>query len=238
MRRIVAFALVGCSAFGSGAQAADFVTTPPVAAVLAPSVSAATVNWTGFHFGVQGAYVGAAGVWTNTEFDERSATANFSGPSVGVRAGFDFQFGHVVLGVSADYNFANIEGNGDFVDDTDSFAIVLSSFGGLDARVGVPIGRFLPYVIGGLAWANSSHTYFSPNVNPPSESFGTSKYWGWEAGIGVDLMLTDAIVARVEYRHSNYGNVAYEPTGPGPTNQDHEIALTNNWILGGISIKF
>jgi outer membrane immunogenic protein len=84
-------------------------------------------------------------------------------------------------------------------------------------RVGYTTGSMLIYGTGGLAVGQLKST-------APSQS---STKVGWTAGLGVEAQLTQNVVGRVEYRHTNLGTF--------PTSGS---AYTSNDIMVGVGFKF
>jgi opacity protein-like surface antigen len=101
--------------------------------------------------------------------------------------------------------------------------ISLTDFGTIRGRVGWDAGRFLPYVAAGVAIGRASYASTAtvswgvpiwggdpadePAVNPfPSGGGGSASdgksnalIYGWSAGLGVDVALTENIFLRAEY---------------------------------------
>ncbi len=57
--------------------------------------------------------------------------------------------------------------------------------------------------------------------------------YGWTAGVGADVKLTEKVFARGEYRYTDYGSKDFALSG-GATEVD---ATSNNFLLG-IGMKF
>ena len=122
-RFIIALGVIGLGSFGS-ALAADMPAKAPI--YTAPPV--AMYNWTGFYVGF-----------------------NLSGGMAGGTVGYNWQSSNIVVGLEADWDWANIHGS------TTTFCAVgcdtkITSFGTLRPRIGMTWDNFLFYVTGGLAW--------------------------------------------------------------------------------------
>ena len=111
-------------------------------------------NWTGFYVGING-----GGGWgRSTQTDAAGVTSgsyNQSGGLVGGTVGYNWQMTNWVLGLEADWDWANIDGStnpvvcaapGCFTD--------LRSIGTVRPRLGYAWDRWLVYVTGGLAWGD------------------------------------------------------------------------------------
>jgi outer membrane immunogenic protein len=132
-------------------------------------------NWTGFYIG------GNAGgglansehldaddfVASDTKFQEAFGT-------VGVGAGYNYQFGNTVLGIEGDYNWTNVDKTKDiaspvrFEDALIAAAAVLpptnttrfqmNEFATIRARAGLALDRTLVYATAGLAFGHIKNT--------------------------------------------------------------------------------
>jgi opacity protein-like surface antigen len=95
--------------------------------------------------------------------------------------------------------------------------ITLTDFGTIRGRAGWAVGSFLPYITGGLALGRASYgttatvawsqPYGGTGTNPwagggsmsTSDGKSNSLIYGWSAGIGMDVALTQNIFLRGEY---------------------------------------
>ena len=111
MKRVLRSIAVGSALVATcvAAQAADLPMPP---AYQPPPVVVPVYNWTGFYVGVNGGYG-----WGNQDpfnlltnrFDQFSVP--FSGGMFGGTFGGQIQSGHVVMGIEADIDWANINGS-------------------------------------------------------------------------------------------------------------------------------
>ena len=93
-----------------GVQAADLAARP--APAYAPPVVAQVYNWTGFYFGVNGGYAWGRQDPLNiiaNRFD--NVSTDLSGGVFGGTLGAQIQAAHVVMGLEADIDWANIKGS-------------------------------------------------------------------------------------------------------------------------------
>jgi len=188
------------------ANAADFAS--PMAA---PAFSQ-VYSWTGFYIGADAGYVW--GKDTTTEYLTASNTFTGFAPTYGVSsmvgglyAGYNYQIGWAVLGVESDIEAATLRGG--FLDTTVGGAgtTQLDWQGSLRGRAGFTAGQMLFYGTGGLAFAEIDHTYTNliTGVAETNAGFRT----GWTAGGGVEISVTPNLLARVEYRYTDYGPYRY-----------------------------
>ncbi|HEX8662785.1 MAG TPA: outer membrane protein [Beijerinckiaceae bacterium] len=183
-------------------------------------------TWTGFYVGAQVGY--AWGEDSTAVFDRfgpvpfgfggvtgNVLTYDTDGFVGGVHAGFNYQFGSLVVGVEGDLEATGIEGNRTLTQTffpglTINFTSKseLDWQGSLRARVGFAADRALIYATGGLAVADMSNTYtlrgaFLGTTVTLTEKFSDTQ-WGWTVGAGVEYAFTNNLTARVEYRFTKF----------------------------------
>src|SRR5580698_5957356 len=104
--------IIGCTAaIATAAMAADL----PPAAPLPPRAPAAYIpapppfSWTGFYVGINGGY--GWNQWSNPDgtLAVFGNSFNGSGPVAGGQIGFNYQISQFVVGVDADFDWANIK---------------------------------------------------------------------------------------------------------------------------------
>ena len=148
-------------------------------------------NWSGPYLG------GALGYqWGNTT----NNPARPSGIAGGVRGGYNWQTGAFVLGGEADLNVSGAE---------DRFAAWKFSnpwFGTVRGRLGYAFGNVLVYGTLGLAFGGRGE--LGGASEPRTHS-------GWTAGAGMEVALTNAWSARVEYLYVDLSDRPYGLTGSG-----------------------
>lgn len=148
-----------------------------------------------------GSYVGAIGGGADQGISTQGlgVTKTFSatGPIGGIYSGHNWMFGNAMLGVDGAAVLANVVGRGaqPGAASTDYQDFVDSDFRG---RAGYAIGRFLPFIAGGLDFGASQqvdNTTGNAKANQPVLA-GT-------LGAGVDYMASDRIAIRAEYLYSH-----------------------------------
>lgn len=192
-KTFLAAALVAAMPVSAFAADLGVVNTAAPVAYESPSFS-----WTGFYLGANVGYSWAeiddgtfgAGVVFDNEID---------GISGGIQAGYNYDFGGFVLGLEADAQLANIEETYSFVGGDVDYGI--NSFGSVRARAGVAIDRALPYITGGLAWANAE-------IDTPAGS-DDNTLWGWTIGAGLEYAVADNITVKGEYLYADYDGETY-----------------------------
>lgn len=214
MKKLVIVTAIAALGFGTAANAADLgiVHTAAPAAYIAP----AAFNWTGFYIGLNG---GAGAAQSSVlGIDLFDANGGFGG----LQAGYNHDLGGVVFGVEADVQLSGIKNDDALPGVIPPVTGQIDSFGTVRARVGLPVDRFMPYITGGLAWANARLE------NPLVKE--TDTYMGWTIGGGVEVAVTDNITIKGEYLYIDYGGAKFS----GPFDFD----LTSHVARVGLNYKF
>jgi len=151
------------------------ILTAAVISLAASSAVSAETNWTGFYVGLN--YTSSDGELTNAG---PTVDVSFE-DSVGLYAGYDFDFGQYVVGGELTF--------GKFDDKATGNETKLYQ---LQARIGADLGSFLPYVTVGAA-------KFSAGDNG-SET-------GVTYGVGGDYRINDSFSVGIAYSVNNFENV-------------------------------
>ncbi|WP_455474305.1 outer membrane protein [Bartonella sp. B30(2025)] len=122
---------------------------------------------------------------------------------------------------------------------TNSFALKQKWAGAVRARIGFAAGRVLPYIAGGVSYTQLQDSTFISvtrgisNVVIASGELSDEKksLVGYTLGGGIDFALTDSVIVRAEYRHSDYGKKKF-------IKSKYEIAYKTNDFNIGIAYKF
>lgn len=194
------------------AKAADAVEQIPEAPAATEAYVAPAGSWTG-------AYVGGAVTYDWGRFDgsdERDA----DGVGGSLYGGYNMQSGQIVYGAEADIGYSGVEGSAGTVLDGKQ-----GVNGSLRARVGYDMNPFLIYGTGGIAAAN--HTIESATDEDEKAAIG------YTVGAGVEALVTDNIMARVEYRYTDYASRDFDIDGATVSRgfDDHSVKV-------GIGVKF
>lgn len=210
--------------FGSAAYAADLIIQEePV--YVAPAMTGG--NWDGAYIG---AFAGAGwGTADHTNAVLPSPCApdgcdlDLSGWLVGVTAGANFTVGgNFVLGVAGDIAWTDISGSDDVPFD---YEHSVNWEGSLRAVAGFDGGAFMPYVTGGVAFANATHVGIDE---------ADVTHIGATAGVGVMFAVADNVALDLQYRHSWYGSEEYDEGTPF----NSEYALDTDRITLGVNFMF
>ena len=179
-------------------------------------------GWAGAYAGVQTGFT--FGSVNNRVKGVKSRTTDTQGAIGGVFGGVNAQGGpNFVGGAEADATLSSlsgttVQGGRGYRSDSDWNATIRG-------RVGTAVGRYMPYVTGGVAFADTS-------VSTRGGSDSEAKL-GWAAGGGVEGMLTDRISGRVEYMYLGIGSSKLKAGGRQVT-----VEPTTNMLRAGAAYKF
>lgn len=226
MKKLLAFTALTVG-LANGAIAADRYEPEGRTATPAPI-------WTGF-------YVGGHGGWATGDWDGKLETTagnppdNYagydnpfklldgSGWHGGAQFGYNRQIGDIVFGVEVDGSWTNFDGsetyttddyNGDYAK---KHSFELDYFGTTRARVGLALGRFMPYATGGLAIGRSngevSISYPNAAINGTSDASATQNHIGWALGAGLEAAFAEGWSVKAEFLRVNLGKQDYDFKG-------------------------
>ncbi|CAN5170146.1 outer membrane beta-barrel protein [soil metagenome] len=175
------------------------------------------------------------------------------GDGYGGFAGYNSQWGDVVLGLEANYMHGNFGGSDtntmsrffdvgtftDFVDYNATTRFMIKDMGSVRARAGWAWGSFLPYMFGGVSlgradvYRNATVSGTQVEIANPANvipfSFSRTEgqsnrfIYGYAAGLGVDVMLVGGLFARAEWEYLKFA---------GP------IDTSINTVRGGLGYRF
>ena len=236
-------------ALGASASAADL---PARAPAMAPAPVFTAMNWSGFYIGAQAGYL-----WSDNTLTFPFAGGIFGGPSVsnpdpntfslGGQIGYRHQYANgVVVGIEADLTWLNGSRG------VQNYALIglgiPSNAAGVNehnwdasirAQLGYSMGRWLPYITGGVSFLNEEGCAALINTAAPcfvGRTGFSSTRTGWTAGVGVAFAITNNLIAHAEYRYADYGSKSYFTPGlpVGRTVSD----LQTSKAVVGLSWKF
>ncbi len=226
----------------ASAQAADLPMAPVYRPAAAPVVVQQVYNWTGFYVGVNGGYGWGSQDPLNIITDRFDRYSHgISGGAFGGTVGAQIQAGHVVMGLEADLDWADITGSS--VNPATVFGIPVSTGGPFNAktnidwestvraRVGYANDNWLYYATGGLALLGAKTTLTNasgaavcgtifPNCTP------TSRQAGLALGAGVEYGITQNLSAKLEYLYISAVSL--------DVSQHSEIRAGLNYRFGGM----
>jgi outer membrane immunogenic protein len=193
-------ASVGVLALGiTAASAADM--SRPLPSKAPPAYFEPPFSWTGFYVGLNG-----GGAWGSSDFSAPLSTGSFdvSGGLIGGTVGYNWQMGAAVFGLEGDLDWADISGSVACAPGVcETRNDWLGTFRG---RLGYAMGRFMPYVTGGLAVGDvkTSVTGFADSTETKA---------GWTVGGGLEASITGPLSVKVEYLYVDLGRASSPVVG-------------------------
>lgn len=192
--------------------------------------------WTGGYIGFQTGYQNAR--FKDSYENYGDTRHNSDGILAGIYGGYNFEFSNrMILGVDADltYNGASQYSAYSAVIDPNTTHDYLqeSKFewsGALRARIGYSMNRWMPYLAGGVAFAQIKNSIYDTNDNYLNEYANMT---GWTVGAGVDYALASNTALRLEYRHTDYGRKTF-----GVDNFEYKTKLKTDEIRIGVAYRF
>jgi len=205
MKRAILIA-VGLVGLAMPAVAADL---PNRMVTKAPVMAEPVWNWTGFYAGVNGGFGWARSAHTDVT-GASTGLFNQRGGLIGGTLGYNWQTGPAVFGLETDLDWANIDGSQAACGFGNCFT-TMRSFGTARGRLGYSFNNWMPFIAGGLAYAN---------IRAGQDGVGgaASDQWraGWTIGGGVEAMFAPNWSAKIEYLYADFGTNAatsYTPVG-------------------------
>ncbi|WP_376709166.1 outer membrane protein [Pseudochrobactrum lubricantis] len=258
MKKIVA--LLAMTILSGQAFAADAIVSAPEPA---PVQDYTTFNWSGAYIGAHAGYG-----WGKTRDVDHPKPADspekkLKGGLGGLQAGYNWQFdNNIVLGAEADVTFGAIKKNWDGTainkDSPYYTRDKIGTHGTVRARLGYAADRFLPYVTGGLAWADVKHTLgcydrsatlsgtgyactTGSSGNKPAFNTEKSKTSvGYTVGAGLEYAVTDNWTVKGEYLFTDLGKNKVTIVDPNYPNAHSERNFKTrfNEVRIGVNYKF
>ena len=211
--RIFGFA-AAVSLLGTGiVSAADIYTPRPSPEPYEPAAAPPPIfSWEGLYAGVHGGYGWGQ---ADTTF---VPDINVDGAFGGAQIGYNWMLSELLVGIEGDISWSGIDGTAA----APAASHEIDWFGTIRARVGMPMGRTLPYVTGGVAFAEASRT--AGGVT------SSANHTGYVVGAGIEQALTDQVSAKLEYQFLDFGQKTYV----GPDDPD----LTAHTVRAGVNFRF
>lgn len=205
----------------------------------------ASWGWSGCY---AGGYVG--GLWGEADgwvvetpggdfFGQSLGAHRLSSLAAGVQGGCDAQFGDFVIGLGADYSWANARGDHPSRLETGvTYSSRIESTWALTVRAGYALDRFMGYMRGGLAWQDESYEASTTMIGTAYTADETRV--GWTLGLGGAYAVTEALSIFVEYDYRDYGTETIDLTpqvaGLGPASVG--ITSRTSLVRAGVNLRF
>lgn len=194
-----------------------------------PFPTVRSVKWSGFYAGFQGGYSfsnfsGTSGPFPGLATETYNLKSD--GWLGGVHLGYNYQFGHYLIGAEID-----VEGMNHSTQSVGSFGTPRRNDvdwqSSLRARLGWVEGPWLFYGTGGWVFAGGDS-----QIGPVS--FG-NRYSGWTAGLGLERAVTNNASLRIEYRYTDFGTSKFSDATV--VTQD-KVSVHDNALRMGLSFRF
>ncbi|MRR18227.1 MAG: porin family protein [Deltaproteobacteria bacterium] len=188
-------------------------------------------SWTGFYFGFQGSYLKGTSDWApeGTALRLKNDTEGGMG---GFYIGYLYQTPvKIVVGVEAETNYGRLSNSSACPNPSYSCHTEVNWIGSLRGRLGYALGRFMPYVAIGWAYAGAD-TYVT--YLPTGDDFGSSNsYLGFTPGAGLEFAVTNNFLIRGEYAYYDFGRRSATIQG-----DEVDIRLANHAFKLGVGLTF
>ena len=149
---------------------------------------------------------------------------------LGVRAGYDLQFGGWVVGAVAEVERLRIEDRVSAFSTTPAFYAFdrkLEALGAIRLRGGYAVGPYLGYVTGGVARGQIKHTFRTSNGVNTFVARDSDDANGSQLGLGVERQLDGRVRLGLEYLHTRLDDDGYTVRAQGPAPAANPFIVTN-----------
>ena len=163
-------------------------------------------DWSGFYLGVHG-----GGAWVDGDIPAQTPATGGAfqtwngeddlGLLFGGQAGFNHQFGNLVLGVEGQFSFATNEGSASYPGRPD-MDYDMNWLAAVGPRIGFAADNMLLYAKGGVAFADFDYSHLSGG-GPRSASTTDT---GFMLGAGIEYGFTENVSAKLEYGYFAFGD--------------------------------
>lgn len=199
-------------------HAADAVFESAPVAPSAPFVSAPVNAWEGGYAGISAGY-GFSGKAKATQpgYSNSIKTDGFVGSAFG---GWNGQSGQFVYGIEGDIGYNGMDGS------NAGLTAKNGVDGSLRARLGMAVNDDV------LVYATAGGAGGSVKVSDAISSDKNTQ-WGWTAGVGTDVKVTEQVFGRLEYRYTDLGSKNFDLASG-----TYDVKSTNHKVLLGVGMKF
>jgi outer membrane immunogenic protein len=231
--------LLATAALAMMATAASAADLPQRQVAPAPYVPVAPAfTWTGFYLGLNAGYAFASSDkinWADTGPAGGSIKASRDGFIGGAQAGYNWQFGQMVVGAETDIQYTDLKKRGN--DGFGGTARVDTNYlGTVRARLGfVPMDRALLYVTGGLAYGDTKLEAFNTLVGGASKR---DTNVGWTLGAGVEYAITNNITTKLEYLYYDLGSSKLNYSNANLDAASYKTENRGSIVRAGLNYKF
>lgn len=200
-------------------------------------------DWSGVYIGLQAGYLAGDFGVSFPDVPGMSAEPDPEGFVGGIYGGYNYQFpNNLVIGAEGELNAASTDdgkvplyGEDGLPSDEESWEGEINWTAAIRGRVGYAMDRTLIYAAAGAAFADYEARVYDDEFERDSFSDMAT---GWTIGLGVEHAFTNNIVARIDYRYSDFGSDSFPAaTNPGGT-IGTDIDLVTHEVKAGVAWKF
>lgn len=161
-------------------------------------------SWDGFYVGANVGYAWGTG---RVAVPAQSVSGDYDGFLGGIQAGYNAQFGALVVGLETDLQLSGIDYSRTFATVAGNVTTKsdLKWFGTTRARLGYAADRFMPYITGGVAYADNKISA----TNAGATLSESKTHWGWALGAGVEAAVTNNVSLKAEYLYVDLERKTY-----------------------------
>jgi len=187
-------------------------------------------SWTGFYFGFQGSYMKGTSDWL-PEGSAQHLKNDTEGGMGGFYIGYMYQTPvKLVVGIEAETNYGRLSSSSSCPNPAYACHTDINWIASMHGRLGYALGRFMPYVTIGWAYAGAD-TYVT--YLPTGEEYGsTNAYLGWTPGVGFEFAVTNNFLIRGEYAYYDFGRRSATIQG-----DEADIRLANHEFKFDLGLK-
>lgn len=229
-----------------GFALAVLASAPALAADIAAPVYKAPViapvsNWNGLYLGINGGYGWGSTAWNFTAPTARNQDHNTQGGLAGGTVGWNYQVSpQWLVGIEADYDWANLTGGTACPNPTFRCQTKISSLTTVRGRLGYLVSpNAMVFATGGWGWSRmTAETLFllgapiPPSGTPTNGQSQTAN--GWALGVGGEYAFAPNWTAKVEYLHVHLGSNTYNVDNGSQVNAKQYV----NTFRAGINYRF
>lgn len=214
-----------------------------------PAPAPAAFTWTGLY---AGAFAGGSISTDRYDFAGLANSGTFfgNGALLGGYAGVNYQTGNLVYGVEGDGAFANLKG-GNACFPASGFVCQVESGGlfGFRGRVGYTVGG-LPQPISLKGWVPSDNRWNdillyataggavrTIHANIPSIGESDTTKLGWSVGGGIEVPVSNSIIARAQYLYNDFPDFNCSPGCTGGAPIDTTVRMREHVGTVGLAYK-
>lgn len=204
----------------TSAMAADLIIDEPAAVI-----PASAFDWSGFYVGAHAGWASGSVLVDPLDAPDESTAVGWL---LGVQAGANAQFDTFVLGIEGDIAWSNITNEDDVTCGALCGLVDVNWLASLRGRAGVTFDQVLLYATAGVAGAGVDYTDLDVGPTPTL----SDTHFGWTAGLGVEVAVTENVSVKAEYAYYDFGAVTYNIGTPD------DVSFNLHTIKAGVNFHF